>query len=133
VITIGLDGKGDCVVSHAETGTTLRTSKSPAFGGTGESFSSTDLLGIALGTCIATDLEPVALRHGVALETIQIEVDKLLSVSPKRVEAFAVTVRIDQDVPEDILLRLRRAADACLVQRALHPDVRCTIVFERAP
>ena len=131
-ILISLSGAGDCVADHEASGTTLQTSKSPEFGGSGASFSSTDLLSVALGTCIATDLEPVAERHGIALDQIRVEVVKRLGERPKRVEAFTVSVRLPAGVDDLLALKLRRAAGHCLVQRSLHPDIDCTVDFFRA-
>ena len=126
-MTVRLLGEGDCSVHHTASGATVRTSKSQAFGGRGDSFSSTDLLAAALATCVATDIEPVALRNGVSLERIHIEADKQLSTSPKRIVELVVRVHVSGDVTELILQKLRRGADACLVQRSLHPDVRVEV------
>jgi len=132
-LTIRLAGSGDCRVHHVPTGVTIDTSKSPAFGGSGRSFSSTDLLAAALGSCIATDLEPVAVRHGVPLEHIRIDVDKRLSLSPKRIESFTVRIIITAPVEASILTRLRNAADACLVQRSLDAAIPCEITLDAEP
>lgn len=120
-------GSGECSVDHIASGATVRTSKSPEYGGTGASFSSTDLLLTALVTCIATDIEPVAVRNGVRLDRIVITGAKTLSTQPKAVVSLDVDVRIDGELDATTLLKLRRAADTCLVQRSLHPDVACTI------
>lgn len=126
-MNIRLLGAGDCEVRHMESGTVLRTSKSPQFGGSGSSFSSTDLLAAALGTCIGTDIEQVAEREGVSLESIRIVARRLLADAPRRVEALVVHVIVRGPVSELTLLKLRRAADACLVQRSIGPDVKCEI------
>jgi uncharacterized OsmC-like protein len=129
MIRIRLLGGGDCELVQDTTGVALRTSKSVAFGGTGASFSSTDLLAAALGSCIATDLEPVAARNGVPPESIQIEVDKVLSLKPKRIESIDVRVTLPPGTPELVATKLERAADHCLVHRALHPDLDVRIRF----
>lgn len=132
-VRVSLLGKGECEVTHTASGVRLRTSKSPEYGGLGGSFSSTDLLAAALASCIATDLEPVAERHGVPLAAIHLEAGKRLGTSPKRVESLDVLVRVGAAVEDSVLLRLRRAADACLVQRSLDSEVRVRIRVERAP
>jgi uncharacterized OsmC-like protein len=129
---IRLRSHGDCDAIHPASGTSLATSKSPQFGGSGASFSSTDLLAVALGTCIATDIEPVAARHGIDLQAIEIFVDKRMSIQPKRIDAFDVTVVIHAPVDDPLLTRLRNAANACLVQRSLHPSIACAIQFRTA-
>jgi len=111
------------VVRQRATGVELRTSKSPEYGGTGGSFSSTDLLAVALGTCIATDVEPVAERHGIDVRSMRVRVTKVLSVQPKRIESLSVVVEVPAGVPPDVVVRLERAAGHCLVHRSLSPDV----------
>ena len=130
-ILITLRGGGDCLARHGDTGVELHTSKSPAFGGSGVSFSSTDLLGVALGTCIATDLEPVAERHGLPLDEITVEVEKRFGEAPKRIESMTVSVRLPAGVDDVLALKLRRAAGHCLVQRSLSADIRCSVDFYR--
>jgi len=130
-ITIALEGAGDCTAVHGGSGTSLRTSKSPAFGGSGRSFSSTDLLGVALGTCIATDLEKVAERNGLDLADIRLDVDKTFAESPKRIDRFDVKVRLPESVDDVLLLKLRRAAAACLVQRSLNDAITIDVAFFR--
>jgi uncharacterized OsmC-like protein len=131
MLTISLLGRGECEVVHADTGVRVRTSKSPAFGGTGSSFSSTDLLAAALGSCIATDIEPVAERNGLALDAIRVDVEKELSQQPRRIVSMRVHVRLPAAVDDVLLLKLRRAAELCLVQRSLSPDIAFEMVFRR--
>lgn len=132
MIRIRLLGGGDCELVHDATGVELRTSKSVAFGGSGASFSSTDLLAAALGSCIATDLDVVATRNGVPPEAIRIEVDKVLSLTPKRLEAIDVRVVLPAGTPEVVATKLERTAEHCLVHRALHPDLEVRIRFGRS-
>jgi uncharacterized OsmC-like protein len=129
---IRLRGHGDCDATHSPSGASLVTSKSPQFGGSGASFSSTDLLAVALGTCIATDIEPVAARHGIDLQAIEILVEKRMSIQPKRIDALDVTIDIHVPVDDQLLTRLRNAANACLVQRSLSPAIACEIRFRTA-
>jgi putative redox protein len=122
-IEVVLLGDRTCGITHRESGAEIRTCVAPEYGGTGNAFSSTDLLAAALGSCIATNLEPVALRHSVALERIRLRVHKRLAHAPKRVESFTVEIRVDAPVAAAVLERLRRAAEHCLVHRSLSPAV----------
>jgi len=131
VLTISLLGRGECEARLANTDVRVLTSKSPAFGGTGSSFSSTDLLAVALGTCIATDIEPVAERNGMALDAIRVDVEKELSVQPKRIISLHTHVRLPAGTDDVLVVKLRRAAATCLVQRSLSPDIRFDMTFWR--
>jgi uncharacterized OsmC-like protein len=131
-ITVTLGGSGECEVLHAESGARIHTSKSALFGGTGRSVSSTDLLSAALGTCIATDLEPVADRHGLPLEQIRIEVDKQMTVSPRKIVALTVDITLPDTVDDLLRLKLERTAQHCLVHRSLSPEIEVSITVRRA-
>lgn len=133
IVEIRPVGGGDCVVRHAPSGAEMRTSKSPAYGGRGTSFSSTDLLAAALGSCIATDLEPVAERHGVHPESMTVRVAKALTVRPKRLQSLAVEVEVSGPVADAVLKRLERAAQHCLVHRSIHGEVDVRIIVRRLP
>ena len=129
-IEVGLKGNGRCRILHADTGAEIRTSMAPEHGGSGGSFSSTDLLAAALGSCIATNLEPVAVRHGISLDNIRISVEKTLDTSPKRIVSLAVRAAVHDDVRPEVLKRLSHAADRCLVHRSLSPDIAVSIRVE---
>lgn len=120
---------GSCEVVHSS-GAKIITDLPPEYGGAGESFSATDLLAAALGVCIATNIDSVADRHGIPLDALSLTVEKTLTVEPKALKALSVTVHSAVAIPEDVLLRLRRAASHCIVHRSLHPDVAVSITFE---
>lgn len=126
-IEIGLAGGGTCDVRHRESGARMQTSKAPEYGGRGDGFSSTDLLAAALGSCIASNLEPVALRHGVPLDAIRLTVYKRLGTMPKRIVALTVRIEIDAGLDRAVYTRLERAAHQCVVHRSLSKDVEMTI------
>jgi uncharacterized OsmC-like protein len=129
--SIRLSGGGQCRVSHGRSGASLRTATPPEYGGLGNSFSATDLLVVALGTCIATDLEPVAERHGIPLPSIELTVSKELSTSPKRLVTLRVHVALPASVPDDVVRRISRASNTCVVRRSLHPAVAVEVTFAR--
>jgi putative redox protein len=132
-IEITYNRVGSCRVVHTPSGAALTTDLPPEYGGAGTSFSATDLLAAALGVCVATNIDAVADRHGVALDALSVSVDKTLARDPKRLVALAVTVRSRAPIAGDVLTRLERAADRCVVHRSLHPDVAVTVTFEVAP
>lgn len=120
---IRLAGGGDCEIVHHESGVSITSSKAPEYGGRGDGFSATDLLAAALGSCIGSNIEPVALRHDVPLDAVHLTVDKRLCRSPKRIESLKVTIDLRAPVSADVLTRLKRAADQCVVHRSLSSDV----------
>ncbi len=132
-IRITLFRLGACQVVHRASGTILHTDTPPEFGGGGSSFSSTDLLAAALGTCIATNIAESAVRHYIPLEAFDIDVEKELGTHPKRVTSLTVTISVFMLIPPDLLGRLQRAAESCVVRRALDPALDVSIVFRVSP
>jgi len=128
-IHIHLLGDGSCRVEQEASGATLITDTTPEYGGKGRSFSSTDLVGVALGTCIATSIEKVAQRMGIEPEAIRIGVDKVLATNPKRIARLTVTIFTPRILAEPESRKLRKAAEACTVARSLSDvvEVRLTI------
>ncbi|HXI20630.1 MAG TPA: OsmC family protein, partial [Gemmatimonadales bacterium] len=129
-VLVSLRRPGACRVRHQESGATLDTEGPTEFGGAGGAFSATDLLAAALGTCIATSIDSVAVRHGIPLEALTVRVEKELAEGPRRIRSLRVTVTVAAPVPEDLRQRLRRAAEACPVHRSLHPDLDLRLAIE---
>lgn len=129
-VTVRLLGRGQCVVVHTRSGVQLQTDAPPEYGGRGQSFSATDLLAAALGSCIATSIDRIAERHGLPLQAIAIRIDKELAVNPKRVTRLTVTVLVPTATPSEVLDRLRHAAATCPVHRSLNPDITIALRFQ---
>lgn len=127
VIKITYSAPGQCNVVHEPSGSMIYTDLPKEYGGTGNSFSATDLLAAALGVCIATNIDKVADRYGIPLSALDIRVKKELSDKPKKISLLQVSIIMNVEVPEDIERRIERAAHACLVHRSLHPDLNVTV------
>ncbi|MBK5267821.1 MAG: OsmC family protein [Acidimicrobiia bacterium] len=120
-------GGGRTQITDGKTGTILHTDVSPEFGGGGSTFSSTDLIGAGLGSCISSSLEPLAVRHGIPLDAISITVHKELGVDPKRIVRLAVDIEVATTNDPKIAKLFERAAHSCTVHRSLHPDIESPI------
>jgi putative redox protein len=128
-ILITLQELGSCSIKHQESGSVITSDTPPEYGGQGRSFSATDLLASALGVCVATNLDSIAIRHGLPLDSFSIAVQKTLSQSPKRIATLDVTITFSVCLEPEVLLRLQRAAEDCAVKRSLHPEVQVTLRF----
>jgi putative redox protein len=101
--------------------------------GRGESFSPTDLVATALGTCILTIMGIVAQRHGIDIGGTTVTVTKEMVSQPvRRIGRLSVTVHVPRPVLAEDRLRFERAADQCPVKQSLHPDVQMPVVFNWA-
>src|SRR5262245_16249532 len=78
------EGDLRCTAKHGPSGAELRTDAPKDNQGRGESFSPTDLVATALGTCMLTTMGIVAKRHGWPLEGGHARVEKHMIADPHR-------------------------------------------------
>lgn len=119
-----------CQANHGPSGSTLLTDAPVDNHGKGESFSPTDLVATALGTCMITILSIAAEKRGLSLGPIQASVRKeMSSTPPRRIQRLTVEIRLPlrRDDPNSIILE--KAALACPVHQSLHPDVEQAVSF----
>ncbi len=126
--TIEYLGDLHCVATHGPSGRTLDTDAPKDNEGRGESFSPTDLVATALGSCMATVMGIYAKRKGIDLRGMKIEVTKeMTQTPPRRIARLAVEIRMPSALPRDPALE--HAALTCPVHHSLHPDVEKPVVF----
>jgi putative redox protein len=98
--------------------------------GKGASFSPTDLVATALGTCMLTTMGIVAKRHGWKLEGASATVEKHMVADPeRRIGKLAVAIRVPGAFGEKERTVLERTALTCPVHRSLHPKVEIPVTF----
>jgi uncharacterized OsmC-like protein len=123
-ISIRYEGGLRCEAVHGPSGQKLFTDAPVDNHGKGESFSPTDLVATALGSCMATIMGIVAERHKLDLTGMKIEVTKEMSQdTPRRIARLTtvIDVPLPQDHPDRELLE--RAALTCPVHQSLHPEI----------
>jgi putative redox protein len=121
-----------CDATHGPSGISLHTDAPVDNGGSGASFSPTDLVATALGTCIVTTLALVAQRHELELKGTKVHVRKEMVTDPvRRIGALPTKVTFPAGLVIDDAMRTRleRAAAKCPVHQSLHPDVQLPIEF----
>ncbi|MDQ6655017.1 MAG: OsmC family protein [Verrucomicrobiota bacterium] len=129
-ISIRYTGELHCVAVHGPSQTEVATDAPVDNNGRGESFSPTDLVATALGTCMATIMGIAAQRHQIVLDGMTISVTKEMSKDmPRRIVRLASEMRIPlpQNHPQRALLEA--AALGCPVHHSLHPDVEKPVSF----
>lgn len=117
---------------HGPSGAELVTDAPKDNGGKGESFSPTDLVATALGTCVVTILGLVADRHEVDLKGTKVHVTKEMVADPvRRIGSLKTVVTIPAGRVDDTKMRerLEKAARKCPVHKSLHPDTDAPIDF----
>lgn len=119
-----------CEATHKPSGRTLTTDAPVDNMGKGETFSPTDLVATALGTCIVTIIAIVAERHGLDVTGATFRVEKHMAASPtRRIGRLPVTVRLPATLSAESRKLLEQAAHTCPVHKSLHPDVDASINF----
>ena len=132
MVSIQMEYQGDlhCVAVHGPSGTVLNTDAPKDNQGRGESFSPTDLVATALGTCILTTMGILARTLGIDITGATATVEKeMTSAPPRRIERLTVKIHMPHAVSEENQLKLERAAHTCPVEKSLHPDVELPISF----
>ncbi len=132
MVTIHTKYEGDlhCTATHEPSATTLATDAPKDNQGRGESFSPTDLVATALGTCILTTMGIVARNHSLDIAGATAIVEKEMTAQPtRRIGSLATRIHMPHDLPEEHRQRLERAAHTCPVHKSLHPDVDAPITF----
>ena len=132
MVAIQFEYQGDlhCKAVHGPSGTELTTDAPKDNQGRGESFSPTDLVATALGTCMLTIMGIMARTLNIDIAGTTATVEKEMTASmPRRIQSLAVKIRIPQSLSPENQQKLERAAHTCPVHKSLHPDVQTPIEF----
>jgi putative redox protein len=132
MVAIQMEYQGDlhCKAVHGPSGTELFTDAPKDNQGRGESFSPTDLVATALGTCILTTMGIMARTLEIDIAGATATVEKEMTTSaPRMIARLTTRINVPQRLSDENKLKLERAAHTCPVHRSLHPDVEKPIEF----
>jgi putative redox protein len=129
-IDVAYQGGLRCQAVHGPSGQKLVTDAPVDNHGRGESFSPTDLVATALGTCILTIMGIVAEREKIDLTGLRVSVQKEMSADPPRRIAKLVTrIVMPKGLTEQQRAKLEKAAHTCPVHQTLQGKVEMPIEF----
>ena len=115
---------------HTESGTRIHTDAPLDNGGKGESFSPTDLLATALGTCMTTTMDLYAKKNGFSIDGAKAVVLKhMVSQPSRRVGRLDVVVEMPLSGSHPEREALERVALNCPVAKSLSPDIQIPVSF----
>ena len=101
--------------------------------GLGESFSPTDLLATALGTCILTIMGIAARRRGWDLVDANVSVEKTMTTEgPRRIESLQAQISLPVSLSQEQKAFLKRVANDCTVKRNLDPSITIDLIWSDA-
>lgn len=110
-------------VTHEPSGSLLITEAPRDNGGEGKSFSPTDLVAAALGSCVLTTIAIVAERGGIPVSGMRMRVEKRMQQDPRRIGELPLDIHLPAALEEHERQKLERAALSCPVHKSLHPEV----------
>lgn len=115
--------------THIRSGSELETDAPVDNKGKGERFSPTDLVGVALATCILTTIGIQAPQ--INIYGAECSVEKIMVSNPRKVGEIAITIDFPKSGPytDAEKARLVELANNCPVYHSLHPDCKKTINF----
>lgn len=132
-VAVRYEGDLRCLATHGPSGETLLTDAPKDNEGEGRGFSPTDLVGVAMGTCMLTIMGIVARRHGIDLRGTVVRVVKEMATQPtRRIGRLVVEFDCPTPLTADQRTMLQRAALTCPVHRSLDPQVSIPMVFRFA-
>ncbi|WP_392350570.1 OsmC family protein [Parasynechococcus sp.] len=113
-----------CIARHQQSGVEIQTDAPTDHDGRGESFSPTDLLATALGTCVLTIMGITARRRGWDLGDAKANVEKVMTTHPpRRIETLRVDITLPTNLTKEQRKLLQRVAQDCPVKRNLDSTI----------
>ncbi|MFP2910194.1 OsmC family protein [Pyxidicoccus sp. 3LFB2] len=116
-------------LTHGPSGSTAVTEAPRDNGGTGGSFSPTDMVGAALVSCAVTTMHLFASREGIPLGEVHGRVEKRMTPPPRRIGELVLDLQMPAGLNAEQRKRLEEVAHGCPVARSLHPDVKLPLTF----
>ena len=132
MVAIQLEYQGDLHTRavHGPSQTGLSTDAPKDNQGRGESFSPTDLVATALGSCMLTVMGIMARTLEIDITGATATVEKEMTPAPpRRIGSLATRIHMPHVVSDEHRQRLERAAHTCPVHKSLHPDIQTPIEF----
>lgn len=128
-IFIDYEGELHCSAVHGPSQARIETDAPKDNQGKGESFSPTDLLATALGTCMATMIGIYARRHGIDMKGLKVRVEKHMQQEPRRIARLVIEMDVPAELDEKHKHAVEAAALSCPVHKSLHPEIEIPIQF----
>lgn len=130
-INIQYEGGLHCAATHGPSGKMLETDAPVDNHGRGESFSPTDLVATAMGSCMATVMGIYAEKHGIDLRGMRVEVVKeMTQTGTRRIARLATEIWFPSGLAKNEALE--RVALMCPVHQSLHPELEKPVTFHYA-
>ncbi len=125
------EGDLHCSALHGPSGSTLATDAPADNQGRAETFSPTDLVATALGSCFLTIMGIYARPRNIDIEGARAVVEKHMATTlPRRIAKLTVHVSLPASLNQSERQGLEQAVRLCPVAASLHPDIQIEAVFD---
>jgi len=130
-IKVFYEGELHCKAVHGPSGSVIKTDAPVDNMGKGESFSPTDLVAAALGTCYLTVMGISAKKDGVNIEGTKARVEKHMSSDkPRRIVKLVVHIDMAKGIPKDYRGKLEHVARNCPTANSINPEIEVDLRFK---
>jgi putative redox protein len=134
-VRVRYEGDLRCVAEHVPSQARLSSDAPTDNHGRGETFSPTDLIATALGTCMLTVMGILARQRGYRIEGIEVTVEKHMTTSlPRKIARLAVRFAIPTPIADvldaDARAALLHAAETCPVRLSIHERIEVPVSFD---
>lgn len=130
-IDLVYEGQLRSTARHTPSGTTLVADAPVDNHGRGESFSPTDLVATALGSCMLTYIGLAADKHGWDVVGTRISVKKEMVADPlRRIGRLIVDITLNRDFDDKELKILTNAVTTCPVKLSISDRIEVPITFK---
>ena len=129
VITGRYIGQKKVELAHEPSGSVMITEAPRDNGGEGKSFSPTDLVAAAFGSCVMTTIAIVAERGGLSVAGMRMRVEKIMNPDPRQIAELPLVVHLPANLEIYDRQKLERAALSCPVHKSMSQEVRMPIQF----
>lgn len=114
---------------HIQSGVEILSDAPKDNNGQGASFSPTDALANAVGTCMMTIMGIKARDLNVDLIGSNIEITKIMQAEPRKISKIIVVLNMSIKTDDKTKIIIERAGMNCPVLLSLHPDIEKDITF----
>lgn len=91
-----------------------------------------ELLGVALGTCVAFYVQQACQARGLPFDDMRVEVQQMGAAEPGRIGSFTVRVILPGEIPAHTLAVLERVAASCPAHNTLSHGAAINVSVEAA-
>jgi putative redox protein len=130
MVNVHYVGNLSCKITDSDTGAQIFTDAPANYGTNPKNFGPTDLVAVALGSCMLTVMAVAAQKNKLDFTNASCSVKKEMTTEgDRRIAAMIVEVKVPKTIPEDKRAMLEHIAHTCPVGRSLHADIKQEVKF----